>query len=91
MSKIKKILGIDVKPRSREEVDKDYTFHAIQVGHKSRILRQIYADAERFKKEIEQHEDMLLTINSEGMKLPPVEPTPSIVAENKKTDGAKDV
>jgi hypothetical protein len=56
-------------PRLKAQVDADYTHHAIQAGHKARVIVQI-------QREIEHHLQRLEEINAEGMRLPPEAPQP---------------
>lgn len=56
--------------RTKHEVDQDYSNQAVLLGHKSRVLAQVEAEAGRLKKEIQGHLDRLLELNLEGMKLP---------------------
>lgn len=57
--------------RTRQEIDQEYSNTAILLGHKSRVLAQVKAEAARIEKEIEQHTAQLLELNKEGMALPP--------------------
>jgi len=67
---IGKLLGFTKKYRTKEEIDQEYSSHALQLGHKRRVLAQILQDAERMEGEIEGHLSELLRLNQEGMKLP---------------------
>ena len=69
---LKRKLGFRDKKRTRLEVDRDYTHHAVEVGHKMRIVAQI-------ENEIREHINRLKVINAEGMKLPS-EPKPEGIA-----------
>ncbi len=64
----KKALGFKAKQRTKADVDKDYTFHAIHYGHKSRVIAQL-------QNELDEHLANLTALNEEGMKLPPDAPT----------------
>lgn len=59
--------------RTRKEIDTDYSNSAILLGHKYRVLAQVKIEAERLEKEIQEHLNTLLTLNQEGMSLPPAE------------------
>lgn len=67
--------------RTRKEVDSDYSNQALLLGHKSRVLAQVKAEAERLEKEIKAHTERLLELNVEGMKLPPEEKTEVLTPE----------
>lgn len=59
--------------RTRKEIDTDYSNSAILLGHKYRVLAQVKIEAERLEKEIQEHLNTLLSLNQEGMALPPEE------------------
>lgn len=63
-------MGFKNKPRSLEEINKDYNYHAAQAGHKSRVVSEIQG-------EIEHHIQTMLNLNEESKKVPkdPVVPT----------------
>jgi hypothetical protein len=61
------------KQRTRAEVDAEYSQVALLLGHKTRVLSQVKAEAERMEAEMKAHLEKLLELNVEGMKLP-VEP-----------------
>ena len=57
----------DIAPRSAEEINKDYSFHSQNVGHKTRVLGLL-------KAEIDAHLKIMEAIALEGSKLPRVTP-----------------
>ena len=60
----KKTLGFQPKTRTKQEIDQEYTHHAMQIGHKARVISQL-------EEEVAVHVDKLKEINAEAMKLPP--------------------
>jgi hypothetical protein len=71
MGKKKVPPGFEVPKRTRKEVDAEYSTQAVWVGHKTRMLHQMYADVDLLKKQIDEHVAKLLALNKEGMELPP--------------------
>lgn len=67
------------KQRTRMDVDKDYSYNAIQYGHKARIVEALQC-------EMKEHLVKLKELNAEGMRLPP-EPAPAEVKLNE-SEGA---
>lgn len=68
-SKLKKGFKIKESPvRTKDEIDKDYTHHAVQAGHKMRVINQL-------QQEVEHHLAKLEQVNAEAMNLPP-QPAP---------------
>ena len=65
--KKKNRLGFQPKVRTKDEIDREYTHHAIQAGHKGCIIIQL-------QKELDEHMERLIELNAEGMKLPPTPP-----------------
>jgi hypothetical protein len=73
------------KMRTKDEIDKDYTNHAVQIGHKARVVAQL-------QEEIDAHITKLVDINKEAMLLPPepvkpvdapqVQDAPATIQEN---------
>lgn len=59
--KKKNRLGFNPKLRTKEEIDRDYTQNAIDLGHKARLVS-------KFQEEIERHVERLKEINAEGMR-----------------------
>ena len=57
------------KPRTKEEIDQDYTKEAVWLGHKTRVLEQLHQDAQRLQAEMDEHTKKLITLNAEGMSL----------------------
>jgi hypothetical protein len=55
--------------RTREEIDQEYSQAAIMLGHKARVLAQVKADAKRLESEIDEHTQILLKLNQEGLAL----------------------
>jgi len=55
-------LGIQTKPRTKQEIDRDYTQNSVEIGHKMRVVTQL-------QEEIEQHVQKLIQINAEAMQL----------------------
>lgn len=51
------------KQRTSDEINQDYSNHAIQLGHKTRIIRQ-------YQKEVEEHARRMTEINQEALDLP---------------------
>lgn len=80
--KIKKLLGFKPKTRTRAEVDQEYSQHALQLGHKRRVLEQILEDAKRMEDQIQAHLDRLMSLNSEGMRIPAEPPAAQAKAIN---------
>lgn len=72
-SKVKN--GFKAKTRTKQEIDADYTYHSVQLGHKTRIIYQL-------QQEIEQHTQRLIAINEEAMALPKEQPAPLGTNEN---------
>lgn len=66
----KKTLGFKKPPRSLDEINKDYNFHAAQAGHKARVVGKI-------QEEIDHHFNRMASIDAEAKLLPPVPPTPT--------------
>ncbi len=68
MFKLKKGLkGFKVKQppvRTKEEIDKDYSYHVGQAGHKAGIITEL-------QQEIENHIARALVIKEEAKRLPP--------------------
>lgn len=54
------------EPRTREVINNEYQQNALNLGHKSRILRQLIDQQEQVEKEIKAHLEMLLTLNAEA-------------------------
>lgn len=55
-------LGFQGTPRTKQEIDQDYTHNAVQIGHKARVVSQL-------QEEIDEHIEKLILINSEAMRL----------------------
>jgi aspartate/glutamate racemase len=56
--------------RTREEIDQEYSQVAIMLGHKTRVMAQAQAEADRLKAEIAESTKRLLELNAEGLALP---------------------
>jgi uncharacterized protein (DUF3084 family) len=71
LAKKKTKLGFQPKHRTKQEIDQDYTHHAVQIGHKARVIAQL-------EEEVADHVEKLKHINAEAMALPPeaVAPAP---------------
>jgi hypothetical protein len=48
-------LGIHAKPRKADEISREYTDHAIQLGHNARQLAEVQEEAERLETVIHGH------------------------------------
>lgn len=80
--KKKSKLGIAPKVRSLEEINKDYSSHATQLGHKTRIMTQL-------QMECDDHTQRMIAINAEGMAFEAqmkTQPTPPPAPESAPTD-----
>lgn len=71
--KTAKKLGFKSKPRTMDQINADYNFHAAQAGHKTRIVQQL-------ETEIHGHLDRLIQINQEAESTPkePKEDAPRV-------------
>lgn len=79
-------LGIASKSRTREECDKEYADHCIQIGHKFRIVHQLEQQLVEHQADIEKRTKRLVEINEEAMSIqpePPTTPTTSPTPESK--------
>lgn len=64
----KKTLGFGSKPRTAEVVNQEYNNHALNMGHKLRVLSDL-------EDEIDQHKEAMHQLASEGRALASVPPT----------------
>jgi hypothetical protein len=64
------VKGMPPKHRTKAEVDRDYSSHAIQHGHKARLIMQLHKQIEALEQDLEKHLSKLEELNAEGMKLP---------------------
>lgn len=72
----KKAYGQKTKVRTLDEINRDYQDHALQLGHKTRVLFQL-------QQEIEEHTQRLCEINEESKHLPPEAKAPAQASEEK--------
>lgn len=77
-NKKKKTYGLTPKVRTLEEINTQYNHHAVQYGHKTRIMNQL-------QEEIEQHMEQLYQLNKEGSALPSIPVTPPPAPEAAKS------
>jgi hypothetical protein len=66
--------------RTRQEIDQEYSQVAIMLGHKTRVMAQAQAEADRLKAEIVESTKRLLELNAEGLALP-AEPLKAVEPE----------
>lgn len=60
-------LGMDVKPRTREQIDQEYAQLATYAGHKGRLISQLDA-------EINNYYTRMVELTVEMQKTPPTAP-----------------
>jgi uncharacterized protein YllA (UPF0747 family) len=59
------------KQRTKDEIDREYSHHAMMYGHISRVIKQN-------QELLEQHMAGLMKLNEEGSKLPPSSPLQAV-------------
>lgn len=69
------------KPRSREDVDKDYHFHCVQGFHKSRVISQL-------QDEVDGHLQATIQLHAEGIEIEKAEAQAKKAADTLKGDAA---
>ena len=74
--KKKTALGMEVKPRTKEEIDHDYIHNSVQLAHKMRVIKALTL-------EVDEHIKKLDEISEEGAAREKMEGKPegTIVAE----------
>lgn len=75
----KKTYGLKAKALTREEFGQQYNAHALQLGHKYRLVHQLNQDIEKLEVEIAQHKEQLIQLHADAMKLPPEQQPPTPV------------
>ncbi len=77
LARAKKRFGFKEKPKTREEIQKQYAETAMEVGHKCRLLKQkqtvvdqLNAELSALNAEIDIATEQLVALNVAGMSLP---------------------
>ncbi len=68
--KKKKKLGFQEKPRSRDEINQEYSHHAAMHGHNVCLMAEAQQKLEEAQKTVDHHLEQMLRIRREGAKLP---------------------
>jgi hypothetical protein len=89
MSQPKKRYGLAPKTRTLQEINNEYQQHALQAGHKCRIVADMEKQLPRIQSEIEDHIQTMIRLTAEADGLPRPQPsmasapTPPQVKEEK--------
>ncbi len=75
----KHVRGIPDKPRTRKEVEQEYSHYCIMHGHTARIIADLRKSLEENLNNLKDHEDALVRLANESKSLPPDSepPTPA--------------
>jgi hypothetical protein len=56
-------------PRTKKEIDQDYSQNAVLLGHKKRVMENLKKEIDKLDDECLDHLNKLILLNEEGSKL----------------------